>query len=102
MSKPHATRLVVRKQLNQNNLRVQSHYKKLDFGSKIDSFELEVTKIAQCGRFWTDRYALWKRRRLTKNAGAIQPSVLHCFLELSRFARFSHEVKCRLNRIGVI
>jgi hypothetical protein len=25
----------------------------MDVGSKIDNFELEVTKIAQCEHFWT-------------------------------------------------
>lgn len=42
-----------RNRLNQNDLRVQIHYKKIGRGSKIDNFDLEMTKIAQCEHFWT-------------------------------------------------
>jgi hypothetical protein len=37
-------------------------------GSKIDNFELEVTKIAQCEHFWTADPRYGRRQRLTKNA----------------------------------
>jgi transposase InsO family protein len=40
----------------------------LGVGSKIDNFELEVTKIAQCEHFWTADPRCGRRRRLTKNA----------------------------------
>jgi transposase InsO family protein len=40
----------------------------LGVGSKIDNFELEVTKIAHCEHFWTADPRYGTRRRLTKNA----------------------------------